>query len=84
MRKLLVTVVVSLLVFSCATEFNIVADDVPLVVASSFKAKYPDAKDVKWEVEKHENRLVYEAGWKDGKKEKEAVFKPDGTFVKEE
>jgi uncharacterized membrane protein YkoI len=53
-------------------------------VQSAFKAKYPNASTPEWEVEKSEGRLIYEAEFKlDGKK-KEAEFKPDGTFLKEE
>jgi hypothetical protein len=69
---------------SCSTEFEIIGDDVPQAVQSAFKAKYPNASAPEWEVEKSEGRLIYEAEFKlDGKK-KEAEFKPDGTFLKEE
>jgi hypothetical protein len=69
---------------SCATEFKIAGDDVPQAVQSAFKAKYPNAVSPEWEVEKSDGRLVFEAEFKlDGKK-KEAEFKPDGTFLKEE
>lgn len=69
---------------SCATEFTITSDDVPQAIQSAFKTKYPGASSPVWEVEKSDGRLVYEAEFKlDGKK-KEAEFKPDGTFIKEE
>jgi hypothetical protein len=69
---------------SCATEFSIIGDDVPQAVKSTFSSKYPSATDAKWEVEKSEGRLVYEAEFKLEGKRKEAEFKPDGTFIKEE
>jgi hypothetical protein len=69
---------------SCATEFKIVGDDVPQVVKTAFTAKYPDVTNPEWEVEKEEGRLIYEAEFKLGGKKKEAEFKPDGTFIKEE
>jgi hypothetical protein len=73
-----------ILLSSCATEFNILSDDVPSVVSSSFKTKYPSAQGSDWEVEKHDGHLVYEVAFKLDGKRKEAAFKPDGTFVKEE
>jgi hypothetical protein len=68
----------------CATEFGIVADDVPPAVVTSFKTKYPSAENVEWEVEKSDGHLVFEAEFKLDGKSKEAEFKMDGTFVKEE
>lgn len=73
-----------LLATSCATEFDIPGDDVPQAVKDGFKAKYPNSAASEWEVEKSGGHLVYEAEFKlDGKK-REAEFKPDGTFLKEE
>jgi hypothetical protein len=69
---------------SCATEFEILSDDVPQAVQTAFKTKYPTASDAEWEVEKSDGRLVYEAEFKLEGKRKEAEFKPDGTFIKEE
>jgi len=82
--KKIVTVIAAFNLVACATEFKIVSDDVPAVVADAFKSKYPNATKPVWEVEKHEGRLVYEAMFKADGKSKEAVFKPDGTFVAEE
>jgi len=84
MKKLLFLAVPATLLSSCATEFNIMSEDVPQAVTSAFKAKYPTAANPEWEVEKEEGRLVYEAGFKVDGKKKEAEFKADGTFVKEE
>jgi hypothetical protein len=86
MKKLNYFIACAGLIFlgSCATELEIMSDDVPQAVQSAFKAKYPNAANPEWEVEKSDGRLVYEAEFKlDGKK-KEAEFKPDGTFLKEE
>ncbi|MGZ3866141.1 MAG: hypothetical protein ACXVC6_03055 [Bacteroidia bacterium] len=84
MKTIFYIAVPAVLLTSCATEFQIVSDDVPQAVTSAFKAKYPSVPSPEWEVEKEGGRLVYEAEFKlDGKK-KEAEFKPDGTFVKEE
>lgn len=69
---------------SCATEFDIPADDVPAAVKEALKAKYPDAQGTKWEAEKTDGHLAYEAEFKVGGKGKEAYFKPDGTFIKED
>jgi hypothetical protein len=74
----------SLFMLSCATEFSIISDDVPQAVLSTFKNKYPNASNAVWEVEKSEGRLIYEAEFKLDGKRKEAEFKPDGTFLKEE
>lgn len=72
------------LLTSCATEFEIISDDVPQAVQLAFKTKYPDATTSDWEVEKSGGRLVYEAEFKLNGKRKVAEFKPDGTFIKEE
>jgi hypothetical protein len=83
-KKYLVACAGLIFLSSCATELEIVSEDVPQSVQAAFKAKYPNAANPGWEVEKSGGRLVYEAEFKlDGKK-KEAEFKPDGTFLKEE
>ena len=53
---------------------------VPESVRSSFKARYPEASDVKWELEGKK----YEAEFKMNDKKMEAEFNEDGSFVKEE
>ena len=79
------TVMISIIMLtSCAAEFEIMSDDVPMAVSSAFKAKYPDVSNPEWEVEKEDGRLVYEAEFKLQGKKKEAEFIPDGTFIKEE
>jgi hypothetical protein len=69
---------------ACASEFDIAASDVPQAVLDSFSGKYPDAKNVKWEVEKEDGKLYFEAEFEADGKNKEACFRPDGTFTKEE
>jgi hypothetical protein len=69
---------------SCASEFKILESDVPEVVISSFKTKYPQATATTWEAEKTEGHLAFEAEFKLNGKSMEAYFKPDGTFLKEE
>jgi len=82
--KQIIAVLSIVMLSACATEFEITKDNVPAAVTSAFNAKYPNVTSAEWEVEKEDGRLVYEAEFKlDGKK-KEAEFKPDGTFIKEE
>jgi uncharacterized membrane protein YkoI len=80
----IITAAASLLLSSCASEFDITEADVPQIVKDAFKTKYPNATASEWEVEKSEGRLVFEAEFKMDGKNKEAEFKPDGTFIKEE
>ena len=42
------------------------------------------AKETEWGIEKQEEKLYYEAEFKVEGKRKEAYFRPDGTFSKEE
>jgi hypothetical protein len=69
---------------SCACEIEIASSDVPQAVLSSFAGKYPQAKDTEWEIEKEDGKLYFEAEFKVDDKRKEAYFRPDGTFSKEE
>jgi uncharacterized protein YcfL len=68
----------------CKSEFDIPETDVPQQVVAAFQQKYPSVTATGWEVEKSDGRLVYEAEFMMDKKKKEAEFRPDGTFVKEE
>lgn len=72
------------LLTACSTEFKIVSSDVPQPVIASFQQKYPAAQNTEWEAEKVDGHLTFEAEFKLDGKEKEAYFKPDGTFLKEE
>jgi hypothetical protein len=80
--KLVLTSACALLLSSCACE--IASSDVPQSVIAAFTSKYPGASDTEWEVEKEEGKLYYEAEFKIDGKKKEAYFRPDGTFTKEE
>lgn len=82
-RNLLIPLI-ALLLSGCAREFDIADTDVPEIVRSSFKQKYPSAEISGWEVEKSDGRLVFEAEFKLNGKKLEAEFRSDGTFVKEE
>jgi hypothetical protein len=68
----------------CCSEFKIISSDVPPAIITSFNAKYPTAINVKWEAEKTDGHLTFEAEFKIEGKKKEAYFKPDGGFLKEE
>jgi hypothetical protein len=61
-------------------ELQITESDVPKDLVAAFKAKYPDAKEVKWEAEKEDGKFYYEAEWKENGKEKEVHISPDGTI----
>jgi hypothetical protein len=82
--KLLLVSACALLITSCASEFEIASSDVPQSVLDSFNSKYPGATEVEWEVEKEDGKLYFEAEFELEGKEKEAYFRPDGTFSKEE
>jgi hypothetical protein len=83
MKQILI-VAGSFIAASCSSEFKIVSEDVPQVVASAFSTKYPSARDVEWEAEKTNGHLAFEAEFKLDGKSKEAYFTPDGQFLKEE
>jgi hypothetical protein len=76
--------ILSLILCGCCSEFKIVSSDVPASVVSAFQVKYPSATDVEWEAEKTDGHLAFEAEFKVNGKNKEAYFRPDGTFLKEE
>ncbi len=57
--------------------------EVPASVLSTFKTKYKNPSDVKWEKAQEDGKPSYKAKWKiDGKKIK-AEFAEDGSFIKE-
>jgi hypothetical protein len=69
---------------ACASEIEIASSDVPEAVLSAFGNKYPQAEEIEWEIEKEDGKLYYEAEFTQAEKQKEAYFRPDGTFSKEE
>jgi hypothetical protein len=84
MRKLFIIVSVVMASCSSSTEFEIKENEVPPGVMNAFKAKYPQAQDIKWEAEKEDGKFYFEADFKDGNKEKEVHISPDGSLIKEE
>jgi hypothetical protein len=82
--KLIVLTACITFISSCASEFGIASSDVPQPVLDSFNSKYPGATNIAWEVEKENGKLYFEAEFKFEGKEKEAYFRPDGSFTKEE
>jgi hypothetical protein len=59
---------------------KISADKVPAAVIKSFKDKFPNAKEVKWEKEKNE----YEGSFDSGKEEMSAEFDETGKWLETE
>jgi hypothetical protein len=85
MKNTIITIsFLGLLTFSCSNETKVVASDVPPAVSAALMAKYPDANDIKWEMEKNDDRVNYEAEFESGGKNKEVLFSADGTFIKED
>jgi hypothetical protein len=86
MKKIIFTPIICIIFFlsGCSAEFKILAEDVPPAVLQAFQLKYPTASGVEWEAEKTDGHLAFEAEFKIDGKKKEAYFKPDGTFLKEE
>jgi hypothetical protein len=82
LKKIIVVALIA--VTGCASEIEISSSDVPAAVITAFNGKYPQASDVEWEIEKLEGKLYYEAEFRSEGKKKEAYFRPDGTFSKEE
>jgi hypothetical protein len=82
--KSVLCILFATLVTTCSNEEKITASDVPPAVSSALMEKFPDAKDIAWELEKEGDNLLYEAEFESGGKEKEAHFKTDGTLVDED
>jgi uncharacterized membrane protein YkoI len=53
-------------------------------VLTAFNAKYQGATDVEWELEKKDNKTVYEVDFKLNGKKVEAEFNADGGFIEED
>lgn len=64
------------LLTSCAN--NVATSKVPEDVVTSFNNRYPNARNVKWEMDDGN----YKASFMEGVKEKEAVYQPDGDLVR--
>lgn len=63
---------------------HIPASEVPSAVKQSFRNRYPDATNVRWEVEREDGRRVYEAEFNFNGRHLKAEFLPDGTFLGQE
>ena len=61
-------------------EIEISESDVPKDLLASFKAKYPNAQNVKWEAEKEDGKFYFEAEWKENGKKTEVHISSDGTI----
>jgi hypothetical protein len=84
-KQLLTAAFFALVLSSCmSSEFTIQESEVPKDVLAAFKAKYPNAQNVKWEAEKEKGRFYFEAEWKENGKEIEVHISPDGTSVEED
>lgn len=85
MKTKLLSISICIVMFSaCSNETKVVASDVPPAVSAALMAKYPDANNIEWEIEKEDDRLNYEAEFESGGKKKEALFSADGNFIKED
>jgi uncharacterized membrane protein YkoI len=78
-KQILFTASTILLLASCK-EFEIATSDVPKELITSFKTKYPNAQNVKWEVEKEKGKFYYEAEWNENGKKIEVHIAPDGSI----
>lgn len=74
----------ALLLTACESSSEVKEADVPQSVKAAFMAKYPSAQVTKWETEKEDGKMIYEAKFKDGGKEKEVHITPDGSSVTDE
>ena len=83
MKKLFVSAFAAILLSACSTELELISTDLPPTVSSAFNAKYPGATEAEWDAEKENGHLVFEVDFEYDGKKREAVFKPDGTFIEE-
>lgn len=65
-------------------EKNVITtEDIPGLVQSNFKTKYPNATEVFWEDAHEGESPTFKVKFKNGDKYWKAEFKGDGTLVKE-
>ena len=85
MKKLIYLLsLLTFLNFSSCKEKKMAASDVPQAVVNEFQAKYPNSSDIKWEEEKEDGKVLYQAEFKYNGKEMKAEFDAAGNFIKEE
>ena len=81
MKIIYIALLCSALMSITASAQNISADKVPASVIKSFKAKFPSAENVKWELE---NKNEYEAVFKTKGVEQSASFEMNGKWMETE
>jgi hypothetical protein len=74
----------ALLFTACESSSEVKEADVPQAVKTAFSAKYPTVQVTKWKTENEDGKMIYEAEFKDGDKEKEVHIAPDGSSVTDE
>ena len=80
MKKLFAVLLMSSMCFALSAQ-QITMDKLPAAVAGAFKAKFPEAKQQSWEMEKAN---VYEAAFFNGKKRQTAQFDNTGKWLETE
>lgn len=80
MKNIIIVLFAAVLMSHAACAQKISADKIPAPVINSFKAKFPDATNAKWEMEQSD----YEANFKTGGKEVSAVFDATGKWLETE
>ena len=69
---------------ACDSSKDVKETDVPQSVVAAFKAKYPNATVTEWETEKEDGKIIYEAKFKEGDKEKKVHVAADGSSVSDD
>jgi hypothetical protein len=80
MKKILITVF-AIVLGLCVHAQKIAAEKVPAAVIRAFKAKFPAAEKVKWEME---DKKDYEAAFTLNKTEQSAAFNAEGKWMETE
>jgi hypothetical protein len=80
---IIVILLTSAIFLGCSRNISIAEENLPPIVLSSFKDRYPLFKNAKWEIEKGEDRLIYEVDFTLDQKMMEAEFTKEGKFIEE-
>jgi hypothetical protein len=87
MKKVLIITYLFINLFAAAcNNSNSGKKDAPAVpesVLASFNAKYPDAKDVKWEQEVKSDKIIYDGEFKVNDKKMVVKYDDAGNFIEE-
>jgi tRNA U38,U39,U40 pseudouridine synthase TruA len=81
MKKLVLIIVITIIAVSTSVAQKVSSDKVPASVMNAFKAKFPSATNVKWEMEKSKE---YEAEFKLSGAEYSANFNQEGKWLETE